>query len=318
MIGDAQHHVVLARLARRAPASSGAARSARRPRRAAGGGSSSETNSPPSPRPDQVRADERRGDRGVLVGARARRVLRTATRQPQQVAVRLGRQRSLARVSGCRRRTIRPTVQRRRRRLPDDLDGLRLPGTAAGVDGRTGRTPTSRSTASSQVSHDPAAVTSSRRPRTAVAVGALDRAALQLQEPHDERQRRRPVRLRPGTASPVGLLAEPAAAAPAARAPRTASGPGSSSTSPGTGRAGSPRRAPRRRRRGPGSSRVSSWRPASSRGEQRRHGLVPARAAVCRAVAGERGEGVAVEPQPAGCPGSAARIRSRHTATGMS
>ena len=80
-------------------------------------------------------------------------------------------------------------------------------------------------------------------------------------------------------------------------------------TSRGKGRAGNPRRAPRRRRRGPGPrsvliETVLRW---PRLGEQRGHRILEVKQPVCGLVAGERGDGVVARAAPSRCSESAAR-----------
>ena len=130
--------------------------------------------------------------------------------------------------------------------------------------------------------------------------GARTDAGLHLQEAQlhvDGRARARPRRTHLGRHR--RLLADPGlGGARAGRACRTASAPGSSATTRGRGRAGSPRRAPRRR---PGGPRSGQWSRHRSRRQQVGDGLLPRRrprAARWRARASMVSRSSRIQPLP--------------------
>ena len=282
----AEHHVGRPRAARPAPASSGAAGSGRPRRAAASGGSSSETNSAPSyasssrcaPISEDRIASSLSADRGPACSLVTATVSRT---KPS---------------SG-----VGPACDPRGQRPPPAHDpadhgpsglGERLDVLAAGhLDGDVRRRPAGAGTVDLPLDRLVPAQHQVVRPTVSSSTGDVGSrpvssrctcADLQLQEAQVDRAtpRRRPGRA--GTASPC-------------RAPRRArrrrarraehaelpAGPGSSPSWPGTGRAGSPRRAPRRRSPRTGSRLMTT--PSPCRGEQRARRSPPSVVRPCRA-----------------------------------
>ena len=235
------------------PASSGAGVQRSAAARASSGGSITETNRAPVGRQQQVGADQRGPQRGVLV-TRGAGGVRDGDPQAQQPVVVLGAQRH----RGAQRLPAADQPAARHRLHVLAARDLDPDGHARAAGPASAKPPRSRSTstASSQVVQVRRRPTRARRPartrRRPVARSACLRCSWRNRRCTRDRARHRPRHAagtgRRGRAPPRS----PRPPRPAGRARRTASAPGSWPRWTGRGRAGTPRRGRRRRRAGRG------------------------------------------------------------------
>ena len=321
MIGDDQQHVACRR---RGPASTGKQRCCRHRATAAVAASSAvraarRTRRRRLRRAGACRSATSRSPSSLSAAARRRCCApstESRSRPPSRSAV-IGQfdrvQRTARRGPVARRRATSMSVRRGDRRSAASAAEL-VDGEAA--DG------ISRSTASSQVSHDrgPGGRARRRGSKRPPPTSRSARPVLQLQEPHHARESTRtasgPHQALRGqrVSSPM-----PASAAPGGPSTPNCQRDWFFRESRGTGRAGSPRRAPRRRRRVHGPTR-RSWdlpRREFAASSEVIASSKPSRPRAER-YAGERVDGVAVQPHPAGV--REVLLRSDHARrdTGMS